>query len=271
MLNPKIKLSDLAYRKIMHWVNKSDYEVSGLGKLTFKDGIYYVHDVMLLPQKNGATHTDIEGEDVGKAMYLLKDQPGDLRFWWHSHVNMDVFWSGTDRSTIRDISQGGWFVATVFNKRREMRSAFYTINPFDIFVDQIATEVESLQDPRIADWDAEYDRNVTNVVPKWADLTPMGHGSGPTQSQTPKLSKRERKRLKRLSEQTTPTKFVPTELTDAYGLTAEDRATLAELGITDDDLDGFVEEGWTAAEIMQWAETQFYDDTPVADRRWLKN
>jgi len=169
-----IMIESMVYHKIMHWVNKSSYEVSGLGKITYKDGRITVIDAILLPQKNGSAHTDIEGADVGKAMFLLKDTPGDLRWWWHSHVNMDVFWSGTDRDTIDKITQGGWFVSTVFNKRHEMRSALSMVSPLPLgFIDNIPTQQIQYLDP-------EEDLHLGKVGKS--------------------LSKRERKKLKRLQK-----------------------------------------------------------------------
>jgi hypothetical protein len=161
-----IMIESMVYHKIMHWVNKSSYEVSGLGKITYKDGRITVIDAILLPQKNGSAHTDIEGADVGKAMFLLKDTPGDLRWWWHSHVNMDVFWSGTDRDTIDKITQGGWFVSTVFNKRHEMRSALSMVSPLPLgFIDNIPTQQIQYLDPEaVKKWDDDYEKNVTNLM-----------------------------------------------------------------------------------------------------------
>lgn len=171
MSKPKVFIENEVYRKIMYWVNKSNYEVSGLGTLTVEaDNTLRVRSAMLLPQKNGATHTDIEPEDVGKLMFQLRNEPGDLRFWWHSHVDMPVFWSGTDMDTIRKIGAGGWFLSTVFNKKRELRSAFYSVNGMNtpwglssLFLDELETSVGPFVDPLQEIWDAEYTKNVTNV------------------------------------------------------------------------------------------------------------
>lgn len=161
----RVVIENMVYHKIMHWINKSNDEVSGLGKITYKDGVISVVDAILLPQKNGSTHTDIEGDVVGKAMFLLKDTPGDLRWWWHSHVNMDVFWSGTDRDTIDKITQGGWFVSTVLNKRYEMRSALSMVHPVPLgFIDNIPTEtIQYLDANLVKKWDEDYDKNVVKL------------------------------------------------------------------------------------------------------------
>lgn len=173
-MKPEVVIDQLVYQKIMHWVNKSNYEVSGLGKVVLEGGRYRVVDVMLLPQKNGSTHTDIEGDVVGKAMYELRETPGHLNFWWHSHVNMSVFWSGTDMDTIRKIGEGGWFLSTVFNKKQEMKSSLYVNNAFvnpelfkdkAVFIDDLPTNILNAISPELlAMWDRDYETNVENVT-----------------------------------------------------------------------------------------------------------
>jgi hypothetical protein len=161
----RIVIENEVYQKIMHWVNKSHYEVSGLGKIQVRGDDIVVIAACLLPQKNGFSHTDIEAEDIGKLEYDLRNTPGDLRFWWHSHVNMPVFWSQTDESTQEDLAAGGWFVSTVFNKKREMRSAICMKRPVPLFLDEIKTEVvQYLAPDTIKSWDEEYEQNVTNIT-----------------------------------------------------------------------------------------------------------
>lgn len=158
----KIVIENLVFQKIMHWVNKSNYEVSGMGLITRHDNILVVTEAMLLPQTNGRAHTDIEPEDVGKLEFQLKDMPGQMKFWWHSHVDMSVFWSHQDRETQKDLAAGGWFLSTVFNKKREMRSAICMQKPIPLFIDDIKTEVIQYLDKELTDeWDASYDLNVT--------------------------------------------------------------------------------------------------------------
>lgn len=183
-MKPTIIIEDDVYKKVMHWVNKSQFEVSGLGMVRVeKDGVLRVVSAILLPQKNGSTHTDIEAEDVNKALYLLRESEGDLRWWWHSHVKMAVFWSGTDHDTIKKIGSGGWFAATVFNQKNEVKSCYYGASgqstPWGnqpLFLDDLITNVTTLADPRIAEWDAEYDKNVTVKTFQAHDYTSKNYG-----------------------------------------------------------------------------------------------
>lgn len=194
--NLSLEITDHAYQKIMHWVNKSNFEVSGLGTLTHENGVFRVHDVLLLPQKNTATHTDIDPAEVAKAMYELRLAPGDLRFWWHSHVNMDVFWSGEDRNTINEISKGGWFVSSVFNKKREIRSCFAAHEPIKVMLDNLPTTItRQLAADFIASLDAEYAAKVTNVTPTFRPtlITANNPGMGTPRHETKKERKARKK------------------------------------------------------------------------------
>lgn len=198
---PKVVIDEMVYQKIMHWVNKSQYEVSGLGKVVVENGVVRVVSAHLLPQKNSHTTTDIEGADVGKLMFLTKDEPGELRFWWHSHVNMQVFWSGTDMATINELGANGWFVHTVFNKRQETRTAISMGDPFPAIIDNIQLYREIDTSELALNWDKEYEDKVTNVVPKskpaLVQRFPLSHRS----SQAPvSFSKEEREELARLAQ-----------------------------------------------------------------------
>lgn len=179
-MKPIILIENEVYRKVMHWVNKSDDEVSGLGTVRVEEGgVLRVISTMLLPQKNGNTHTDIEPEDVNKALFDLRHAEGDLRWWWHSHVNMSVFWSGTDMDTIKKIGAGGWFANTVFNKKNEVRSSWYGAHaqttPWGtspLFLDELQTKMVEVTPQEATLWDTEYDENVTKRRKTHYPVTP---------------------------------------------------------------------------------------------------
>lgn len=202
----------------MHWVNKSNYEVSGLGKIEVVGSEILVTGVIMLPQKNTAAHTDIEAEDVAKAMYKLREVPGNLRFWWHSHVDMATFWSSTDRETIKLCGEGGWCIATVFNKKHERRTAYYAKEGMtypwgnsELFVDDVKTEIGLTTAEQRAAWDLEYDANV-KIESKYSGSalgesvlgrnysTPTSTTTSGSQNDTPgiNLSKKEQKLLEKL-------------------------------------------------------------------------
>jgi hypothetical protein len=160
----KMEISEEVFKKVMYWIDKADFEVSGLGKVVIdkERNVIKVVDAILLKQENSACATELDAASVGKAMFLLKDSPGDLRWWFHSHVNFSVFWSGTDQGTIKTLGSNGWFTATVFNKKREMLSAFVQSSPVRIVLPNVETKIEQIIDPALTSkWDEEYAANVT--------------------------------------------------------------------------------------------------------------
>ena len=165
----KIVIDNEVYRKVMYWVDKSEHEVSGFGSIKWdkEAKVFRVTDAILLDQDNSPTSSEICPHAIGKAMFQMKDDEGALKWWWHSHVNMNVFWSGDDMNCIRGLGQQGWMTATVFNKKREFRSAFYQLtdvmdNKHEVFVDEIDTSVDyPMDESKIAEWDESYKKHVT--------------------------------------------------------------------------------------------------------------
>ena len=176
----KLVISCDAHDKIMHYVNKTDFEVSGLGVIEILDGQPTVTDVYLLEQENDPTETEITSESINKVLYehYKTKKKGDIKFWWHSHVNMDVFWSGTDRATIKQLTQNGWFFHGVFNKKDEVKIAFSNCDPVFGMIDNLNLDIDydlvndqelydayqivnKIKDERAKKWDEDYDELVT--------------------------------------------------------------------------------------------------------------
>ncbi len=297
----KVIIEPDVYKKVMHWVNRSQFEVSGLGTLLVEpDGVLRVVSAMLLPQKNKATHTEIGAKEVGEAQFDLRNAPGLLKWWWHSHVQMPVFWSGEDMSTIYSFGEDGWNLATVFNQKNDIKSAFYSPKAQEtpwgnlpLFLDNLDTRIQPVVDARIPEWDAEYNRNVTNeswvtqMVPT-VGRTQTTAGTQRDTSPCKKISKKERKRLKK-EQKTLEEQFG----IDAFGLTQSERSFLAdggfdekqvaalnedftpieilmmaEQGFKPNEMLGLIAEGFGVNDIMEMVKDgrQVDDDIPVADR-----
>lgn len=168
-MKPKLIIDGPVYDEIMFYVNRSHFEVSGMGKVVQEEGgIFRVVSQIMLPQKNMRTHTQVEPEDINKLLFEMGESP---RFWWHSHVKMGVFWSGEDHDTIKaNAGPNGWFINTVFNQDRQYRTAFYKakglIMPWGelpIWYDECETKIDRDKDPRAAEWEKTYQKNVINV------------------------------------------------------------------------------------------------------------
>lgn len=121
----KLVIPNEVYQKIMYWVHKADFEVSGMGNVTYNPETkeFLVHDACLVKQVGSGASTDIDSTALAKAMYDMRNHPGQLSFWWHSHVNMNVFMSGTDKDTCKQLGSNGYCMAAVFNKRAQIKTA----------------------------------------------------------------------------------------------------------------------------------------------------
>ena len=155
----KLIIPRLIYKEIMHYVDKAPGEISGLGTLTLDEGVFTVGKVVLCKQKNTGSTTDLDADDVATAMFQLKDEPGDMRFWWHSHADMGVFWSTTDHETMAELAEHGWFLSTVFNKKREMKTCLtFKHEVFGLYdQDSIKTEIDEPAPQELVDsWDENF-------------------------------------------------------------------------------------------------------------------
>jgi len=180
----RIIIDETVYRKIYRWINASEFEVSGLGNIVVDEdtNTIYVVDAILIKQENSRAETEMNANAINKAMYDLRNAEGELRWWWHSHVNMPAFWSGTDTDTMKQLSEHGWFVSTVFNKMKEYQSAitqsfvptspsnYFNGRPVYAFIDNISTLVDYnlIKKEEIEEWDKQYDENVKNTTQSYS-------------------------------------------------------------------------------------------------------
>ena len=160
----KLVIPKLIYEEIMFYVDKSPVEISGLGKIVWdaEKRVFTVTAVGICEQENTGTTTDLTASGIGKLIYELRQNEGALAFWWHSHVNMGAFWSGTDEATQKEHSShtpNGWLISSVFNKKKESKHRFtHNTESFGIFhtdIDCSIGEVEATPE-MIAGWESEY-------------------------------------------------------------------------------------------------------------------
>ena len=193
-LTSKVQIPKEVFEKIMYWVDKCDEEISGFGTVIFdkKEKIFTVNEVFLLEQEVGSAHTDIDATALSKLMYHVHKNKlkGELKFWWHSHVNMSVFWSSTDTETIKQLGSNGWIVATVFNKKEEMRTAICLnvdipmLGSFPHIIDEVETEISNFYDADLTKaWDKELAEKVNTKSYRHWDR-PAHLGPSPVQQKS---------------------------------------------------------------------------------------
>lgn len=199
-----------AYAKIMNWVRRAkDFEVSGFGKVIRGPGRLHVTDAFLLPQKNTGGTTVLDALGVSRAMYLRRDEPGTMNFWWHSHARMNAFFSGTDYDTIKELGGNGWLLATVFNAFAQTKTAVYVTEPTQFITEDVPFSIAecALPETVLEELEADYLVNVTEVPPK------TSHYEGGKWA-----SKRWRKQQKRLMLPRKEPGIIDTDVDDEFDM-----------------------------------------------------
>jgi hypothetical protein len=141
---PKIVFSRRAWFLCWLYVNICDVEISFMGRVLEKTDddnkmYYYIDDIFLLKQTCGPAETTIDATALGELIHSLPPEDFDrIRFWGHSHVNMEVYWSGTDYAAMKQLRGGGTNIYTVFNKKNQHRTCLdYVQGPHDYRIDDI--------------------------------------------------------------------------------------------------------------------------------------
>ena len=80
----KLHITEQVQEKIWHWVDKADFEVSGLGIIEIMDGVPVVTECFLLEQEGSAGETELKAESINKAEFEHRNlKNGEIRWWWH--------------------------------------------------------------------------------------------------------------------------------------------------------------------------------------------
>ena len=140
----QIKILETAWKKIRYLTTISPIEISGLGYVEQNGNSFLISDVYLLKQINSPTSTELDQEDVSNLIIKLLEEgknPGNLRFWWHSHVNMGCFWSGTDESCVDSLTLDKFLISLVTTKNENYKMRFDLKVPVNITLDDLELEI----------------------------------------------------------------------------------------------------------------------------------
>lgn len=123
---PTVYYSTPAWLKMWKIIDLCQQEVGWLGLVDeINDGDYLITDIFLLEQEVTGGTTDIESDAVANLAVELESSGIDstkLRYWGHSHVNMQVSPSGTDESQLADYMEHcEWFIRGIYNKKFEQK------------------------------------------------------------------------------------------------------------------------------------------------------
>lgn len=139
-----IYITPWAKMKLDAYIDAVTTEISGLGKAVVRDKAIYIEDIYLLKQESGGSDTDLDQQAIAEFMMELMEKGEDiasLKVWWHSHANMNVFWSGTDSDTAKKFGNG-WMVSVVGNRRGEYKCRLDVYDPIYIFDENALFAIE---------------------------------------------------------------------------------------------------------------------------------
>ena len=142
-------IDPVVMRRIMYYAQAADGEVSGLGTVIKDDkGRYVVNQVFLLEQESTPGDTELNPEAISKLMTDMmrkNEDPGALKFWWHSHASMGCFWSGTDDECAETLSHEFAF-SLVVNKAGDKKCRLDLYDPFRITFDGVKVQELTSED-----------------------------------------------------------------------------------------------------------------------------
>jgi hypothetical protein len=133
--------------------------------------------------------TELDQESVATLIMEL-DQSGKdsgaLRLWYHSHGNLDVFWSGTDEKCINNLANGDYVLSLVTNKKGHMLARLDIFKPVRVTLDKVPVSVRSAGESLREKCREEIQQKVENVpVPFALDRFPRRQPDLPSWGDVP--------------------------------------------------------------------------------------
>lgn len=142
---PKVSIDLASWQAIMEYARQCDVEINGFGLVDYQplSGVIRLSDVFITKQGASMHGVEIDDADLHRHMYALSKEgiaPSRVKFQWHSHVNMPVYFSDIDTQNI-DRWSGDLLVSLVVNKRGEWKCRLDLYKPLRLSFD-VQFEVE---------------------------------------------------------------------------------------------------------------------------------
>jgi hypothetical protein len=160
MNNIEVLIAYKAYRKLRIWTDLAKGEVSGLGtveEVRDKSGTltsYLITDLDLIKQTSTSVETALDENAVNEYLYRLVTEgkdPSKVKLWWHSHGNIDVFWSNTDSENIERLCNSGYFISLLTNKAEKLLCRIDVYKPFHITLDNVDVNLNLFEEDELLD------------------------------------------------------------------------------------------------------------------------
>ena len=136
---PSLTFSPQAAEKLRLYVGLCPFEISGLGEVEIQPSGFLVTDLFLPRQRCYYTFTELLPDELARFLisYVGRGKdPARLTLWWHSHADMDVFWSPTDDYTARGF-HNDYMLSLVTNKTGDSLCRLDLFQPLALTIDRL--------------------------------------------------------------------------------------------------------------------------------------
>ncbi len=165
--SPTLLFTVDAWCKLQAFLSLSTQEISGFGRVVPFGNDFLVNEIFLLPQKVSPVETIIDELDVACFISELIEKGEDpyfIRLWWHSHVNMGLFWSQTDNENMKAHTKDYMF-GLVGLQNGQVKIRLDINEPVKITLDDIPSQVMYLTEDYIAECQEEIREKVSQKPP----------------------------------------------------------------------------------------------------------
>lgn len=145
------------YKKLKAYINGINYEISGLGKIRVIGKDIHVVDLRIFKQTVTGASTKIDQRALSEFYNQLIDEGEDLsawKLWWHSHADMDAFFSSIDVATIDDfdteMKEDNWMLSVVGNHKGDFQMRVDIYAPIRCTIPDLDYEI-SYDDEKLED------------------------------------------------------------------------------------------------------------------------
>lgn len=141
-----IKFTPEAFFKIQEYARLCEKEIQGLGRVKIYDNKnIFVEDVEIFEQKVTAANTEMDKDAIADFMRsrISVGDAGDWRLWWHSHADMQAFFSSVDTDFINEMvgETGDWIISMVVNKAGDVKMRVDVYKPFRFATESVTHEI----------------------------------------------------------------------------------------------------------------------------------
>jgi len=128
---------------IQTFTNTCPDEISGLAAVQVSESIgFAIQQPFILDQPVTGANTNLT-EAAAEFVFKLVQQggsPAPYKFWWHSHDDMNVFWSSEDETTARGFNNQ-FMLAIVINKLGEFMTRLDMFRPFRLTIYNLPVKI----------------------------------------------------------------------------------------------------------------------------------